>query len=465
MFEQLRELRNRYGYEVCAVVSGDKGSLVDKLRGENIPFEAFQFGDLGRPLSLFLRILKLARLFRRRRFDVVHTHLLQSMLVGRMAAWLADVPVRVAMIAGPTHLEADASRWLDRTTCWMDNMLIPSCEYSQTLCRGMGISDRRLALIYYGPDERRFDSETVVPADLRAEYGWGDDTLLVGLVAYFYGVLPVSRWVPAAVHGRATKGHEYLINAVPSILREFPNARFLLVGSAWSAHGNEYMEDMKALVQRLGLGDKVVFSGFRPDIANVLRALHVVVMPAVTENLDGSVEALLLERPAVASRVGGLVDAVRDGVTGVLVEPANVEALAAGILQLLRDPTRAQALGRAGRQLMLQRFTLTRTVDDLDQLYRRLLEPGGRRRTGYRLWVSLLRLALFVPFSAYLADRLLIEIYGSRRVVLQLLRWRIKGRMHSALPVRIMRKVKQLLLKIMRKVKRVLRRILLSQRR
>lgn len=455
MVEQLRELRDRYGYDVSAVVSGHTGGLIDKLRAGHIPFSVFRFGGLERPFSFFFRILGLALLFRRRRFDVVQTHLFESMLVGRMAAWLADAPVRLAMIASPFHLEAEIPRWLDRATCWMDTALIPSCEYSRTLYRRMGIDEERLALIYYAPDERRFDGEAITAADLRAEYGWTEETLLVGVAAYFYGVMPDNRWIPDAVRGRATKGHDYLINAVPAVLREFPQARFLLVGSAWSAHGNEYMEEMRALVRRLGLGDTVVFTGFRSDVASVLRALQVVVIPSLSENLDGSLEALLLARPVVASRVGGLVDAVHDGVTGVLVEPGSAEALAAGILHLLRDPARARSLGRAGRQLMLERFTLTRTVSDLDRLYRHQLEPDGRRRTGYRLWVSIPRLAVFLPFSLYLADRTMAEIYGSRRVVLRLLRHRIMSRIlpprHAAR--RFMRRPP--LRRMLRKMKRI----------
>src|SRR5438876_609699 len=121
MFEQLRELRDAYGCDVAAVVSGEHGKLVDKLRSENIPYHVANFAPgTGAPreiLRMPLSILQLARMFQRERFDVVQTHVFASMLIGRPAAWLADVPVRLAMIAGPYHLEAHTSRWIDRDTC------------------------------------------------------------------------------------------------------------------------------------------------------------------------------------------------------------------------------------------------------------------------------------------------------------------------------------------------------------
>jgi hypothetical protein len=104
-----------------------------------------------------------------------------------------------------------------------------------------------------------------------------------------------------------------------------------------------------------------------------------------------------------------MVDSVKNGETGVLVEPANHNDLADGILQLLRDPVRAQSLGRAGRKLMLKRFTLNSTVRDLKQLYEKSLSKDGKARQRYRLRVSLQRLIVLVPVSLSLTLWMIIE--------------------------------------------------------
>jgi glycosyltransferase involved in cell wall biosynthesis len=409
MVEQLRELRNRYGFQVAAVVSGSQGGLVDKLRAEAIPHYTADFSFRGaRDLPhLPLRILRLAQLLRRERFDVVQTHLFHAMLFGRLAAWLADVPVRLTMLVSPFHLEASTPRWIDRATCWMDTALIPSCERSRLLYRAMGVPEHRLRLVYYAPDATRFDPETVPPANIRGELGWPAATPLIGMVAYFYAVLPANRWTPPSAQGHSVKGHEYLIRAAPLVLREFPTARFVLVGSGWGPRGQDYLDAMRRLVRELGLQDSVVFLGLRSDVPSILRAFDVAVQPSLTDNLGGTLEALLMECPTVATRVGGFADSIRDGETGLLVNPADPQDLANAILQLLRDPVRARALGRAGRQLMLRGYTLAHTVDALAGLYYRLLWRGGTRRRGYRLWVPAARGLMAGAIGAYLALRLL----------------------------------------------------------
>src|SRR3954454_6453510 len=172
--EQLRDLRDGYGYDVAAVVSGPSGGLVDRLRAERIPvhvaeFTLFGIGDL---FILPRNVLRLARLFQRERFDVVQTHLFHSMIIGRVAAWLADVPVRLTLGAAPFSLEAYTPRWIDRATFWMDTLLIGSCRYTLQLYRALGVRAERLALVYSGPAERVFDPAALPSAGIRRALGW-----------------------------------------------------------------------------------------------------------------------------------------------------------------------------------------------------------------------------------------------------------------------------------------------------
>jgi glycosyltransferase involved in cell wall biosynthesis len=392
VFEQLRDLRDRHGYDVCAILNGDKGGLVDKFKAAGIAVHAanFDFTASSDLLRLPHRVMALYRLMRRERFDVVQTHLFQSMVLGRIAAWFADVPVRLSMIAGPFHLEAYTPRWIDRWTCWLDTAIIASCEYTRLLYRKLGVPDRKIEVIYYGPDERKFDPTETSPADLRGPFGWPSDTPLVGMVAYFYQELPKSHWLPPALCGRSVKSQEDLIRAAPIILDKFPRAKILLIGSGWEAGGEAYLQRMKDLVGTLDLERSIAFTGFRNDVPQVLRALDVAVQPSLSENLGGTIESLLMECPTVATSVGGMTDSVIDGQTGVLVRPADPQSLAEGIVKVLGNPETARRYGAAGRQRMLERFTLRRTVDDLAALYER--ELAGRP-AGYRRWVIIRRFA------------------------------------------------------------------------
>jgi glycosyltransferase involved in cell wall biosynthesis len=410
--EQLRELRDRYGCDVSAVVGGEHGSLIDLLRAEGIPYhvEDFLFTTPGGMLRAARAVYRLARLFRRERVDVVQSHLFFSMVIARLAAWVADVPVRLAMYAAPFQLEARTSLWIDRATCWMESALIPSCERSVELCRGMGVSDGRLALIYYGPDERRFDPRDIEPAGIRASFGWPPDTPLVVKVAYFYPRMTKSRWIPRVLHGRGIKGHGDLVKAAPLVLAEYSGAKFLLIGSGWGEAGEQYKREVEELVRELGLEGSVVFPGYRADANRILREADVAVQASLHDNPAGTIEALLMECPTVVTRAGGLVDTVRDGETGLQANPSDPPDLARRIVEMLRDPERARALGRAGRRLMLERFTLSRTAEDLYNLYSRL--RGVQRRRFYSPLRTLSRAFVVAPLVAYMALRLVFVELG-----------------------------------------------------
>src|SRR5262249_42210726 len=140
VFEQLRDLRDDHGFEVAAILNGEHGALVDRLRSAGIPVHAvdFDFTSNADLLGLPRKVLRLCRLLRREKFDIIQTRLFHSMVIGRIAAWFADAPVRLSMIAGPFHLEAYTPRWIDRLTCWTDTMTIASCEYTRSLYRAMG---------------------------------------------------------------------------------------------------------------------------------------------------------------------------------------------------------------------------------------------------------------------------------------------------------------------------------------
>jgi glycosyltransferase involved in cell wall biosynthesis len=404
VYEQLRDLRDRFGYDVSVILNGPSGTLVDRFKAAGIPVLTSDFDFLGVSdlLALPRKILALARMLRRERFHIVHTHLFHSMVIGRIGAWLADVPVRLSMVAGPFHLEAYTPRWIDGSTQWMDTALIPSCEWTRKLYRSLGVEEKRLAMIHYGPDERKFDPDNHQAADLRREFGWADDCPLIGMIAYFYAELGINRWTPPAVQGRSVKCQSDVIRAMPVILKEFPNARLIFAGSGWEEGGRQYLSKMQALVRDLDLDDQVMFTGFRFDVPEVLKALDVTVQASLSENLGGTIEGLLMETPMVATRVGGMVDSVVDGETGFLVDADDPEGLANGILTVLRNPGRARRLAKRGRQFMLERFTLRKTVESEHALYQSLLARSPR---GYRLGRTSARLFSGAAICGYLAVR------------------------------------------------------------
>ena len=361
----------RQGYDVVAIIHDGPGNLAARLdsigiRHYRVPMHFGETFDRARALLYAARLpvaaMQVARILRRERVDVVHSHLFVSNIVARLAR--PFVPAKhVAGAAGPRHLEAPFTRKIDRAMRRLDDAIVAGCEYIAALYAVPGVRT-----IYYGPPAERFDPATADRHALRRDLGIGDGTPLVGLVAHFYPPMSGPQQPPAA-RGAGLKGHDHFIAAARIALRRFPDARFVLVGAGPNARGEEYRQ---SLIDSVRDEPRILFAGHRYDIADTVASLDVAVQCALTESLGGTVEALLMERPLVATAVGGMPEAVRHEETGLLVPPADPPALAAAIERLLADRDEARRFGRAGRTLMLTRFTLSRAGQDLSALYERL---------------------------------------------------------------------------------------------
>jgi glycosyltransferase involved in cell wall biosynthesis len=312
---------------------------------------------------------------RRERVDVVQSHIFPSILIARIAAWLAGAR-HVTMLSSPRHLEAPLTRLAERRTWWMDDATVSGCSYTSRAYAQLGLSEERREVIYYGADATTFDPGLADGARIRAEFGIAADVPVVTIVANFY---PPVRGPQAPPHtrGAGLKGHEFFLDAARIVASTHPEARFLVVGSGVVSEGERYrLQLADACRADAVLRDRVIFTGQRTDVRDILAATDVAVQCSLVENLGGTIEALLMERPTVATDVGGMPEAVRHEETGLVVPHSNAEALARAILRLIECPDEAQRFARAGRRLMLSRFTMHRTVADVDHL----LERIGRAR-------------------------------------------------------------------------------------
>lgn len=166
------------------------------------------------------------------------------------------------------------------------------------------------------------------------------------------------------------KGHRYLVEAASLLVPEFPNLRFLLLGKG--ALENE----IRRLVQAKGLNEHFIFAGFRRELPRILPHLAVLVHPALMEGLGVSLlQAASCEVPIVACRAGGMPEVVRHEKTGLLVSPGNANELAQAMQTLLQQPEMRLKMGRAGRRLVCEEFSIERMVEGNLNVYEDIL--GG----------------------------------------------------------------------------------------
>jgi glycosyltransferase involved in cell wall biosynthesis len=315
------------------------------------------------PIRDLRAILRLARLIRRERPTILHTHTAKAGAVGRIAALLAGgarPPIIVHTFHGHvlrgyfgrtmTFGFRTLERWLARTTT---SLVAVSPEVRDDLVALRVAPASKFTVVRLGIDlAHRIASDGVQRRETRRQMGLRDDVFVVG-------------WV-----GRMTavKNTDSLVRALQTLVDLGVDARLLLVGDGPDR------DHLERYAHELGVMKRCLFLGYQEDVARFYDAIDALVLPSVNEGTPVSViEALAAERPAVATRVGGTPDIIRDGIDGFLVDPADSEELAARLAELARDAPRRAAMGAAGRARVLERYAVGRLIDDIDRLYRELL--------------------------------------------------------------------------------------------
>jgi len=184
--------------------------------------------------------------------------------------------------------------------------------------------------------------------------------------------------IGAIGHFAPLKGYEDLIGAVPLILEKVPAVRVLIVGDALYPAYRDYRRELENRVERMGLANKVIFTGGRNDPGEVLPALDIFVHPSRSEGFGrANLEAMAFGLPVVSTDVGGIPEVVINGETGILVPSRNPEAIAEAVIALAGDGERRAAMGRAGRKRALD-FSLRRMAEGTVAVYDEIL-PGRTR--------------------------------------------------------------------------------------
>ena len=223
----------------------------------------------------------------------------------------------------------------------------------------LGVAPReKFAVVRLGiPLAERLDDATA-ERDYRRLYGISPGAFVVGWVGRMTGVKATGAVLEIV---RATRDRG--VDAVLCMVGDGPDR-----------------DRLEQLARDLGVARECFFAGYQSEIAGFYRLFDAFVLPSVNEGTPVSaIEALASGTPVVANRVGGVPDVVRDGEDGFLVEAGDVEGAARRLADLAADPALRARLGASGRARVLERYSVARLVDDVDRLYRALLESKGLR--------------------------------------------------------------------------------------
>lgn len=283
--------------------------------------------------------------------DVVHAHDPTAVSLAAMALQMQHGvepdPVLLASRRIDHHLKRQAfSRFKYRRV----NGFLAASGVIRRMLIDDGIPEENVVVVYDGVNVGAIDK--VPAADVHTTFWLPHGAPVVGNVA---ALTP-------------QKGHRHLVAAAARVVREVPDARFLIIGEGELHHALEHQ------VKQLGLERHVLLTGHRSDAMALVKSLDIFVVSSVTEGLGTAVlEAMACRRPVVATRAGGIPETIVDGQTGLLVPPQDEAALADAIVRLLRDPALRSQLAEAGHERVVSEFNVDRLVDRTLAAYRRFL--------------------------------------------------------------------------------------------
>jgi glycosyltransferase involved in cell wall biosynthesis/GT2 family glycosyltransferase len=366
-FRTIAEHTSREQVRLTVGCVGPPGRLQEEMRTAGVA--TFTLGAASRA-NYPAATLKLARELRRSRVDVVQTHLVDGSLVGLAAARLARVPLAILTAHHSHEVPFHGRRLLyaERLCAGplCDRVIAPSRQVADTLAGAVEVPPTKIEVIHHGFDLDRLDPQAADGGSVREELGLADGPV-IGAVGRHYSI----------------KNHDSLVRAFAGIVGDFPQATLVLVGSGDTA-------DLAKLAGELSIADRVVLSGPRCDIPDVLAAIDVFVHPALAESFGMVIiEAMAMARPVVSTDVGIAGDVIEDGVSGVLARSPDPEGLASALRRMLESRDRWPQIGAEARR-RVQGFTADTMVRAYEESYARWLGDGDRsqpegRRPRYQL--------------------------------------------------------------------------------
>jgi lipopolysaccharide/colanic/teichoic acid biosynthesis glycosyltransferase/glycosyltransferase involved in cell wall biosynthesis len=341
----LNRLKNE-GFEVHVACS--KGKYTPDIEARGFIVHNILIERRINPLSNLRSLWNLYLLMRKERFQIVHVHTPIASVLGRIAAWMARVPITVYTVHGfyfhenTNRLIRKAMVWLERILCKITTIVFTvSSEDAQTAIKEKICPEKKVKWISNGIDINRFNIRTD-SGMMRLKYGLTPDNKVVGFVGRFV----------------EEKGIINLLEAIQQVVKLIPDAKLLIVGEKEESDRDKKTgKIITSIVNQGGLSSHVIFTGFIEDVPEVLSVMDVFVLPSYREGLPISIlEAMACGKPVIATNIRGCREEVIPEKTGLLVPVNDSKSLADAIVRLLSNEKLARQMGITGRRQVEEFF-------------------------------------------------------------------------------------------------------------
>ncbi|MDQ3255485.1 MAG: glycosyltransferase, partial [Acidobacteriota bacterium] len=347
----------------CGAPDGPLRADAERLGLGEIPsFPLTSFYDR----NFVVQVRRFARHLRERQIDVVHTHDFYTNIFGMFGAALARVPVRIASRRETEGIRSPAQRFVERRAYDLAHAVVTNAEAIREQLISEGLKPEKVVTAYNGLDVARLGAQFNQPRDAALaalNLPRDEGRRFVTIIANMFHPM---------------KDQATFLRAARRVREDVSEAGFVLAGEG------DLLEPLRALAAELGLERDAFFLGRCTQVGALLSVSEVCVLSSKgVEGLSNSIlEYMAAARPVVTTDVGGAREAVIDGETGYVVPASDAQAMANRIIELLRNPAQARAMGARGRELVGRKFSCEARLERTEQLYERLLaqRPISTRR-------------------------------------------------------------------------------------
>jgi glycosyltransferase involved in cell wall biosynthesis len=309
---------------------------------EIIPMRRLRYFNISSLISGVWKILKNINNYE---IDLIHANGSRCMIYGGIAGRLKGIPV----IWHVRIVERD--RLLDRFLAGLASRIIVISNSVNN--RFIYLKNKeKIRVVYNGVDISDFTPDEASGGSIRSEFSIGAEEIIIGTISQF---IPM-------------KGLEFFIEAAKFVVEKVNNVKFLIVGKR--VGDDTYERKLKGLVKDLGIENKVIFTGYRNDIKNVIASMDIFVLASIGEGFGRVlIEAMALKKPIVAAKSGGIPEIVSDGETGILVPEKDSLEIASAVIKLIKEKDLGERMGLAGRKRVEEMFTIERHAREIEKQY------------------------------------------------------------------------------------------------
>jgi glycosyltransferase involved in cell wall biosynthesis len=349
-----KSLKRSQRCQVLVATLNREGSLLSEMEDfSDIPeFRLSSFYDLNfiRQLRRFVEFLK------DNQIDIVHTHDFYTNFFGMIGAKIAGVTVKIASKRETGGMRSVGQERLERLAFTLADSVLVNSEAVKNYLLASKVPVEKITVVYNGIDISKFSNhqdksiEIIRHLNLPSE----DNIRFIVITANFR---------------HKVKNQVMLLRAAKRLLEDFPNLHFIFLGEG------ELLQEAMRIAEELGVSKNTHFLGRCSNVPEILAIADICVLTSLHEGFPNAVlEYMAAGKPVVATNVGGVAEAVLDAKTGFLVEPNDDDTLVSRIEYLLRNPQKASEMGRSGKLIISDRFSIQAQMERVIQLYRHLLD-------------------------------------------------------------------------------------------